>query len=46
MLIGWDIYDVIGAKKKRLGHVAITQSTFRPGSDHTSFLGTEILRYL
>ena len=42
MLIGWGIYDVISIIK-RLGHMSITQSEFRPGSDHNPVLGIEIL---
>ena len=36
-MIGQGIYDVKGAIK-RLGHVALTKSEFRPGSDHNMAL--------
>ena len=43
MPIGYGIYDIIDGIKG-LGHMCITQSEFRPGSDYTSFLCIGILK--
>ena len=43
MLIGWGIYDIINAIK-RPDHMSDTQSEFRPGLDHNTIFGIEILR--